>query len=372
MSTQPATHEELHTETNPLPGELLCQAVSQDDLAEVQRLLAAGVDVNGRSAEDNLSALMLADSAEMADLLLNAGADVHLLDVDDRDALFYALERANEAVIQRLHKAGADLNWGDELGWTRLRIAAFHREPETLALLLNYGADPARNRGKLLSAASCQVRAGDNEATERTIDLLMAAGEDVHATDDYGYTALHSACAALNFTYTPVDEHWWNAASLGPDETATRTLLKYGAAPNATGSNGMTPLLLAVQSAYGAGPCIEALLAADADLEKTGPAGITPLMRAAYRGRDENLRLLLAHGADASRVDRYGHDARYYAEQALACLRSELEKERSAEEPDEEILSWYQEQEENTQLCLALLGGPNLESTKGPFAMLYL
>ncbi len=353
MSIQQTTPEEPHTENSPHPGELLCHAVSQGDLAEVQRLLAVGVDVNARSAHFNWSALMLADSVEMADLLLKAGADVHLEDENGNDAFHYALDQGDEAWLRQLLEAGADVNRRNRLGRTRLHWAAFGREPDLLALLLKLGADPSLDRGKLLSAASWYGREGYSEATERTIDLLVAAGEDVHATDDHGYTALH--CAVLGYAHTPSDEHWWNASSDGSDETATRALLKHGADPDAAGSNGMTPLALAVQSDYGAEPCIAALLAAGADLEKAGPVGITPLMRAAYRGRVETLRLLLAHGADAGRVDRFGHDARYYAEEYRARLRSEAE-ENSAEEADEETHAWYQEQAENARLCLALLG----------------
>ena len=355
MSIQQAAPEEPPTENNPQPGELLCQAVRQGNLAEVQRLLAAGVDANALSTPYNWSALMLANSVEMVDLLLQAGADVHLLDNGDRDAFAYALDRGNEAIIARLLQAGADLNRRDNFGRTRLHGVAFRREPDSLALLLKLGADPRLERGKLLSAASWYAREGYDEETERTIDLLVSAGENVHAADDHGYTALH--CAVLGYAHTPSDEHWWNASSDGSDETATRALLKHGANPNAAGSNGMTPLLLVVQSRHDAKPCIEALLAAGADPDKAGPGGITPLMRAAYRGRLENLRLLLAHGADAGCVDRYGHDARYYAEQYLARLRSEAEEEGSTAEANEKRQAWRHEQEQNARLCLALLGG---------------
>lgn len=353
MSVQQGRSKAPHAEIEPQLGELLCQAVGQGDLADVKRLLAAGVDVNARCERYNWCALMLADSVEMVDLLLKAGADVHLEDENGNDAFHYALDPGDEALLRRLLQAGADLNRRNKLGWTRLRSAAFGREPDTVALLLKLGADPDLDRGKLLSAASWYGREGHSEATEQTIDLLVAAGEDVHTTDDHGYTALH--CAVLGYAHTPSDEHWWNASSDGSDETATRTLLKHGADPNAAGDNGMTPLLLAVQSDYGAGPCIEALLAAGAELEKAGPAGITPLMRAAYRGRAEIVRLLLTHGANRSRLDRFGHDARYYAEQTLASLQTDAEEENSAEEADETAQAWRQEQEANAQLCIALL-----------------
>ncbi len=56
------------TENPPPPGEQLCQSVSLSNLAEVQRLLAAGVDPNERSARYHRCALMLANRVEMVDL----------------------------------------------------------------------------------------------------------------------------------------------------------------------------------------------------------------------------------------------------------------------------------------------------------------
>lgn len=340
--------------SSPQPGDLLCQAVLRDDLAEVRRLLASGIDANApTSSPQQWRALMLAGNVAMAEALLDAGADLHHQDAIGFDVLSYALDSGNEALVARLLQAGADLNRRNMYGWTRLRSAAFGRNPEAVAQLLKLGADPALDRGKLLSAASWYGSTGYGEATERTIDLLVGAGEDVNATDHHGYTALH--CAVHGYAHTPSDEEWWNASSDGSDETATRALLKHGADPNAAGTNGITPLLLAVQSSAGAEPCIAALLAAGADVDKEGHLGITPLMAAAAYGMAENLRLLLAHGADAKRVDHFGHDAGYYARQYLAQLRAETEGDSSEGEVDEQSQVWRREREQNAQKCIALL-----------------
>jgi ankyrin repeat protein len=342
-------------------NELLCLAVLRGEWDEVVRLVASGADVNARSSNFGRPPLMLAGDAAMAELLLDAGAQIDQVDEAGFDALSGALDNGDTELIQRLLQAGADLNRRNRHGWTRLRQAAFARNPDALGLLLRLGADPTLDRGRLLSAASWYGYAGYHEAAERTIDLLVAAGEDVHATDHYGYTPLH--CAVLGFAVTPSDELWWNASSDGSDVTATRALLKHSADPNAAGSNGRTPLLLAVESGYESTPCVKALLAAGADIEKAGRGGITPLMRAAYCGQAEDVRLLLAAGADLRRVDHFGHDAAYYAEQRLANLNEEAEAEvaETAEETEverrmkEERLRWREERSQNAQRCRALI-----------------
>ncbi|MCB0189749.1 MAG: ankyrin repeat domain-containing protein, partial [Caldilineaceae bacterium] len=165
--------------------------------------------------------------------------------------------------------------------------------------------------------------------------------------DGHGYSALH--CAVHGYHHTPDEATWWNASSDGSDVSATRALLAHGAHPNKAGTNGMTPLLLAVESSYESTPCVEALLEHGADIELAGPGGITPLMRAANAGEAENVRLLLAHNADARRRDRHGHDGAYYAAQHLAQLMKTEGDERG------EFDEWRQKSMARAEWCVALV-----------------
>ena len=59
------------------------------------------------------------------------------------DELRYAASRGDLAEVERLLKAGADVNAKDNDGWTPLHMAAaFNPSPAVLEVLLKAGADP--------------------------------------------------------------------------------------------------------------------------------------------------------------------------------------------------------------------------------------
>jgi ankyrin repeat protein len=81
-------------------------------------------------------------------------------------------------------------------------------------------------------------------------------------------------------------------------------------------------LLLAVHS--GRGDEVRSLLAAGADVNGTDAEGMTPLMASAMNGHLEIARLLLASGASRIRVNTWGLSARdiavWHGHEALAVL----------------------------------------------------
>lgn len=230
--------------------DLLVQASKNGNIAEMTRLLDAGVDVDGVASDDftpltraavsgqaavvklllargaqvdkprlpgwDYTALCLAKTVEVAQLLKDAGANVNAtlfgrpepivtyparwasVDVvrwfldngvdakaahyDDPSLLFSAgRPETAELLIER----GVPVNGADKFGDSALiHVLRFVKKPAKLAeVLLRHGADPnARSRGEMMPL----MVAPDGE----TVDVLIAAGADITAKDDRGNSVL--------------------------------------------------------------------------------------------------------------------------------------------------------------------------------------
>ncbi len=133
----------------------LFTAIKAGDISGMQRLIAAGADVNVRDAE-GLSGLMLAANAgelAMVKALLAAGADVNAATEAGWTALsksVYSMELKHgfADVTQALIAAGANLEAPIGYGVRPLMLAAGYGETAVVEALLNAGADVmAKNEG---------------------------------------------------------------------------------------------------------------------------------------------------------------------------------------------------------------------------------
>jgi ankyrin repeat protein len=107
----------------------LMVAAHAGDLAQVQRLLAAGTDVNTRD-ENGWSALMHAcynaelkrGFADVVQALIDAGADIEAPIGYGVRPLMLAAGYGETAVVEALLKAGADVQAKNEGGYTALMM----------------------------------------------------------------------------------------------------------------------------------------------------------------------------------------------------------------------------------------------------------
>jgi hypothetical protein len=158
-------------------------AVGMNDVGTVKEMIARGIDVNSRMEDTRQTPLMAAESAEMAALLLNAGADPRITDSQGATSLHYAVLKEDalgiiplllsagavvdavepaggetpflwakqwffgidrekgRKVLGLLHQKGADLNFKDKFGNSLLHIAVMNGNEPLVSLLLEIGAD---------------------------------------------------------------------------------------------------------------------------------------------------------------------------------------------------------------------------------------
>jgi ankyrin repeat protein len=170
----------------------LLGAVYRGNLAEVNRLLAAGANPNTPDNNGD-TALMYADRVvnnslytQIIEALLAAGADPNIQNNRGHPAIFYS----RPAMVKTFIDAGANPNIRDNEGSTALRFLAESEEAVDLveALLAN-GADPNiqddEGNTPLMIAAANYVT--------YTVELLLTFGADPNIQNNEGETAIYSA-----------------------------------------------------------------------------------------------------------------------------------------------------------------------------------
>jgi hypothetical protein len=154
--------------------------------------------------------------------------------------MLQAVEKGDVRILEKLIRAGMDVNHIGDGGWTPLMVAAFNGQ-------------------------------------EQAALLLIEAGATVNARDKSGYSPLH--WAAMN--------GYVQAASV---------LMRKGAIVNLQNSFGWTPLLHA--AGRGHHHVVKALLENDAHPDLTDKEGWTPLHKAAVNGHVKAVEVLLDAGAN--------------------------------------------------------------------------
>lgn len=287
----------------------------------VRMLVEAGADVNARSALQNwerqrtaeprdkwlppggLTPLLFAareGRVEATKVLINAKADINIVDAESQSALVIALINGHVDVAAELIKSGIDVNMADRVGRTGLYAAVdLHTVPG--------GARPA-------------PRETDDTATSlEVIRMLLDRGARVDAALraqlPFRTKLDRGGDGVLGAGTTPLIR----AAKAG-DAAVIRLLLDKGADVRATTSNGVNAVMMAAnvgtkeedmtgrsKTQQHAVDSINLLLAAGTDINGSDTTGRTALHGAALWGLTDVVRLLHQKGAAINQLDKRGY-----------------------------------------------------------------
>ncbi|KAL3446074.1 ankyrin repeat-containing domain protein [Aspergillus insuetus] len=232
-------------------------------------------------------------SAELVQLLINYGADPHILAYDNRTALHQVVVNYGWSPISTLLKAGIPIEARDGKGDTALLIAA-RRSFERTRALLECGADPnARGADGTTPLHNCSSHRDPEIYT-----LLINAGADIASKDASRQTPLHRAAAAGNGTIC---------------ERLLTAYIAKGLDYMERDAMGCTVLELAASS--GSCQIMDKLLARGVDIniglltDHEKHRGILALHYAIFNAQPRAVAYLARHGAEYFDLDVYGRTA---------------------------------------------------------------
>jgi ankyrin repeat protein len=301
-------------------------AVYEGDVAEVNRLLDAGADVTLVN-DYGVSALGLAAEvghAQLVRLLLEAGADADSANADGQTALMAVARTGNVEAARLLLEGGAAVDardsWG---GQTALMWASARRHPQMMQLLITHGAAvdarslhrdyqrhvTAEGRPKSVdSGGFTPLLYAARENCVACVDALLANGADIDLPDPDGVSALHLAIMNANWDLAKrlleagADVDQWDIYGEAALFTAiglySRTDGGRASIDPLNQTDGMTIVRLLLER--GANPNMQIFFRPANVRGSTNTRGATPLIRAATTGDLKLVQLLLEHGADAT------------------------------------------------------------------------
>jgi ankyrin repeat protein len=286
---------------------------------------AAALPVCAQAPREPLANLIQEGNRKAALAQIGAGADVNAAQPDGTRPIHWAVYKVDYELLDALIAKKAKVDVANEFGSTPLAEAAKLADSRMVRTLLDAGARPDNPNQDGETALMLAIKSG----ALPVVDMLINAGANVNARETFhSQTALMWAAAAPKNAGAIVKLLLANGADFKPRALYSDWGSQITSEPRAQYRpvGGLTALLYAARD--GCYECVDALLAAGADVNFPTPEGVTPLMLALDNDYNGIAKLLLDRGANADLWDWWGRTPLYIAidrrEAVLAPLKTGL------------------------------------------------
>lgn len=269
--------------------------------------MAANVQATDGNEQEML-ALAGSGETQAALELIGRRTDVNATQSDGTTALHWAVYYGDEALVKRLIRRKADVTVKNEFGATPLSQAAILANAKIIKQLLAAGADANERGADDQTPIMVVARTGKVDAAK----VLLKAGADVNAVEKWrGQTALMWAAAQkqADMVKLLLDNNADPDAQSLPNDWERQVTAEPRMKILPPG--GLTPLLYAARE--GCTACVQYLIEAGADLNKTDFDGVTPLLMANLNAKWDSAKLLIEAQANIDKWDIWGRFPLYAA-----------------------------------------------------------
>jgi ankyrin repeat protein len=286
----------------------ILEAASSGDIDRVELLLEADASLLHVRDGDGLTPLhhaVISGHTELAERLLDRGADLMALDADDRTPLHHAASHGDAASVALLLARGAEVMARDFRGRTPLFIAAnWGGSVEVVELLIAAGADvnDVTELGERILFSTLFY--GDPEI----IRVLLDAGAKLPDDDESIVRSIYLAASngfeeVFEMAVAEAESReipWWesvpmHAAARGGSVRIGETLLAHDLPADERDLYGITPLHIAAEQGHLA--FARLLVQNGADVETASAMGLTAVQIAQENGRADVVAWLQEMGA---------------------------------------------------------------------------
>ncbi|WP_342189704.1 ankyrin repeat domain-containing protein [Spiroplasma endosymbiont of Dilophus febrilis] len=230
-----------------------------NNLEIAELLIDNGADVNLQDENDAtpLYYAISTNNKEMVQLLINKGANIKNITKNGLTPLYYAIILDNKEMVQLLIEKGANVNMQDENGLTPLHFAIEENNQEMVQLLINNNADV---NIKITSDGATILHYAILNNKKEMVKLLIKKGANVNKGVN-GLIPLYYAISTNN-------------------KEMVQLLINKGANVNMQDENDFSPLYYAINEENI--EIVKLLLANDADVNLQNKNGLTPLLYSKY------------------------------------------------------------------------------------------